>query len=291
MTIGRRPLERNSSAFGVPAALPVMRERVLLADQKLGPLAIPIVLTDEASRGEPAGALQAVEIVVQDRLSTAGRPRIVSDGKPPGKPLDRAVERIIGLVGPTAKDVAVFHRGVSRFERGGRNRQPADARARHAAGADVAGHVSPGAVVVLRRAPIVGGELPGFAADLGADALGIVQGQNGELGVAVVAAGAGIGPRALPLAFFDLMAFQPDDIAANEQHVLFGLGGAQDHRLQRDGVRFVRFERAEIDKGFSHRRIVDADTGIQQRQRTQRRDAAVVAGHFGPAAARQLLTF
>ena len=82
MTIGRRPLERNNSAsavlmcglsLGVPAAFPIVRERILLADEELGAFAIPIVIADEAARGEPAGALQAVEIVVEARLAAAGR--------------------------------------------------------------------------------------------------------------------------------------------------------------------------------------------------------------------------
>ena len=196
---------------------------------------------------------------------------------------------VVVVVRAAADDAAVFDGGVARFERGGGDGQAADAGAGHAAGAGVAGHVAPGAVVVLRAAPVVGGELPGLAADFGADALGVVQGEHGELRVAVVAARARDTTRQ-PLRSASLIWWLSSQrtLRPMQQHVLLRLGGAEDHRLQRDGVGFVELEAAEVVERLANGGIVGRDAGIQQRQRAQSGDAAVVAGHFAPAAARRL---
>ena len=301
MTIGRRPLDKKQQrqrgadvriALGVPAAVPVVRERILLADEKLGAFAVPIVVADEAAGGEPAGALQAVEIVVQRRLPAAGgrglrvdRETLRRASRSPRSSLS------IVLVRPAADDAAVLDGGVARFERGRADGQPADAGARHAAGAGVAGHVAPGAVGVLRAAPVVGGQLPGFAADFGADALGVVQGEHGELRVAVVAARARDttrSPCAAPSLIWCLL--EPADVAADEQHVLLGLGGG---RGPSSAARRCRSCRAAGRGGTSSALRTTGSSAptpeFKQRQRAQRGDAAVVAGHFVPVAARQLL--
>ena len=72
---GARPLARNSSAklvattgFSVtPRQKPA--EPVLGVDELLGAVAIPVVLAEEADAGEPAGPLQAVEVVVLPLLA------------------------------------------------------------------------------------------------------------------------------------------------------------------------------------------------------------------------------
>src|SRR5262249_46923366 len=129
------------------------------------------------------------------------------------EPVDSSLEPIILDVRAAADDVAVFDGGVARFQGRVRDREAADTGAGHAAGAGVFGHVAPGAVVVLSAAPILLGEFPGFAADLDSNALAVVQGEDGELGIAVVAAGAGIGPGAFTGAIFDLVRFEPADVA------------------------------------------------------------------------------
>ena len=142
-------------AFGVPVSFPVVRERILFADQELGAFAIPIVFADEAAGGEAAGAFEAVEIIVEARLAAAGGTRVVVDGEAIAEPVDGAVELVVVDVRAAADDVAVFDGGVARFERGGGDGQAADAGAGHAAGAGVAGDVAPGAVFVLRAGPVV----------------------------------------------------------------------------------------------------------------------------------------
>ena len=136
------------------------------------------------------------------------------------------------VVRPAADDLAVFDGGVARFERGGGDGEAADAGAGHAAGSGVAGDVAPGAVFVLCAGANSLRECPGFAADFDADALAIVEGENGELGIAVVAAGARVGPGAFALAIFDLVGFEPLHIPADDGACLLGRGGTEHHGLQ-----------------------------------------------------------
>ena len=68
----QREAGRDQAVLLEQRPLPEAREVVLVVDQLLGPLAIPVVLAEEPLPGEPAGALQAVEVVV---ASTAGRAR------------------------------------------------------------------------------------------------------------------------------------------------------------------------------------------------------------------------
>ena len=75
-------------AFGVPVSFPIVRERILFADQDLGAFAIPIVIADEATGRESAGTLEAVEIIVEARLAAAGGARVVIDGEVAGEPVD-----------------------------------------------------------------------------------------------------------------------------------------------------------------------------------------------------------
>ena len=94
---GARPLARNRSAKLVAtsgsasqiAALPEARELVLVVDQLLGPLAIPVVLAEEPLAGEPAGALQAVEVVIFPLLAVA---EVLADAEVAGQPVDAALE-------------------------------------------------------------------------------------------------------------------------------------------------------------------------------------------------------
>ena len=106
-------------ALGVPVAFPEVRERILFADQELGAFAIPVVVADEAVGGEPAGAFEAVEIVVEARLAAAGGARVVIDGEAIAEPVDGAVELVVVDVWAAADDVAVFDGGVAGFKRGG----------------------------------------------------------------------------------------------------------------------------------------------------------------------------
>ena len=140
-------------AFGVPVSFPVVRERILFADEHLGAFAIPIVFADEAMGGEAAGAFEAVEIVVETGLAAAGGARVVIDGEATAEPVDGAVEFVVVDMWAAADDVAVFDGGVAGFKRGGGDGEAADAGAGHAAGAGVAGDVAPGAVFVLRARP------------------------------------------------------------------------------------------------------------------------------------------
>ena len=86
------------------------------------------------------------------------------------------------------------------------------------------------------------------------------------------------------------MSLQPAHVAANEQHVLLRLGGG---RGPSSAARRCTFCRARRPRRYVERladdRVIDGDAGVQQRQRAERGDAAIVAGHLGPAAARQLL--
>ena len=129
------------------------------------------------------------------------------DRKMRGEPIDPAIKFVVGFMGTTTDDLTIFDSRITRFERCGRNGEPADAGASHATGSRVARHVTPRAICVLSATPIIGGEFPSVAADLDADVLSFRERQHGELRVAVIAARAGVGPCAFALALSDLMIF------------------------------------------------------------------------------------
>ena len=78
-------------------ALPESREPVLLVHQLLGAQAIPVVLAEEADAPQPAGPLQAVEIVELPLLAAAV---ILAHLEVVGHPVDPALEA--GTDGPLA---------------------------------------------------------------------------------------------------------------------------------------------------------------------------------------------
>src|SRR5689334_16380036 len=96
------------------------------------------------------------------------------------EPVDSSLEPVILYVRAATDDVSVFDGGVARFQGRVRDREAADARAGHAAGAGIFGYVAPGAIVVLSAAPVLLGELPGFAADFDSNALAVVEGEDRE---------------------------------------------------------------------------------------------------------------
>ena len=68
---------------------PVAEELVLLVDELLGPLAIPVVVAEEALARQPAGALQAVEVVILPALAVA---EVLPDEEVARHPVDGALE-------------------------------------------------------------------------------------------------------------------------------------------------------------------------------------------------------
>ena len=68
-----------------------------------------------------------------------------------------------------------------------------------------------------------------------------------------------------------LVGFEPLHVARDAEHVLLGRGGAQDHRLQRDGVGFVEFEAAEVVERLLDVRIVGGHAGVEECERAERR--------------------
>src|SRR5690349_10773028 len=85
------------------------------------------------------------------------------------------------------------------------------------------------------------------------------------------------------------MLFEPLHIAANEEHVFLGFGGAEHHGLQRDRIRFVELEAAKISNALTDSRVIGWHTGVEQGKCAECGHAAVVAGKLTPATARLLV--
>jgi len=126
----------------------------------------------------------------------------------------------------------------------------------------------PRAVGVLTVFPILLGQPPRLLLGHHADALGLVQGQQRELAIRLVAVGAahaGIGPRPLEGTFDDLRALQPLHVVEDQLAVSVRLGPSEDHRLQRDDVGFLGPDRAEIIERLLHPLVVRLHAGAEQR--------------------------
>ncbi len=175
----------------------------------------------------------------------------------------------------------------------GNDHQRGDAGTGHAPGAAVVRlGVSPGAVLfILAILPILLGQLPRPLVGHNADALGLVECQQGELAVRVVAGGAaqvGITPRPFvqPLDGLDLL--QPFHVVEDQLAVSFRHGPGKDHRLQRDDVGFVGLDRAEVVERLLYPLVVRLHAGVQKGQSTQRSNSTR-HGHVGPGAVVALL--
>ena len=96
------------------------------------------------------------------------------------------------------------------------------------------------------------GEGPDLGLDRHADLGGRVQAQEGVLGVRVVAAlgDFGVGPAAgrPALAGLDLGRLEPGHVGGDPELVALGLGGGEDHGLQRDRVGAAELVGAEPAK-------------------------------------------
>ena len=167
----------------------------------------------------------------------------------------------------------IDHLGVARPHAVVGDHQRRDAGTRHAAGADGAGlAVAPRSVGILASLPILFGQPPCSVLGRHADALGLVQRQQGELGIGVVAraaAHAGIRPRPGIPPLADLRVFQP----------LHAAGGSAGHlcpdgpgprpsfaaRLRRSCWSCLAPSAKVFDR-LSHRVVAGLDAGIQQCQ-------------------------
>ncbi len=258
----------------------------LFLDQHLGPFAVPIVLADEPPGRHSPGPLQAVQIIKQPNAARAG---IAIDRKIPGQPVQAVFDRLVRLLLAAAEQLIALDLGVAGIGLAQGDDHRGDARVGHAAGPLVAGLVAPRAVRILLRPPVFQGPGPDRVVDRHAHLFGLVEGQHGELGIRVVAAGgAGIrvGPGTLAIAVLHLSAFQPLDVLFDEEIASLGIGGAKDHRLQRDRVGRGRPEVAQVIERALDGLVVGAAAAAQEGQRAERRQAAVIDRRVvGPAAA------
>ena len=129
---------------------------------------------------------------------------ILRDAEVVAHPLHGVGQRVVGRLRPAALHLAIDHAGVGWLQTIAGDDQRGDCRARHAAGCVVL--VDPIAVAAAGRLhaalrPIVQRELPGLVRNaFHARSLGLVQGQHGKLGVAVVGRAADrtlVGPASL----------------------------------------------------------------------------------------------
>ena len=238
--------------------------------------------------GEPTDALHSVEVIQVPHA--AALPRVAGHGEVSSHPGDGPLQHVVRAGGRQhwAEPLSTSADGCGDVPRGDDPRP--DARGGHAAGAGESRLVAPRAVGFLIAFPIVGREPPGLGVDLGADALRFVKREDGELRVAVVAADhVAVRPRPGAVAGLDLHALQPASIFLDERQIAARLAGAERHRLQRHRVGLVELAAAEEVERFLDLGVPRLDAGVQQRQRTQRSDAALVLGHLVPLAARRLL--
>ena len=275
----------DAIALPTATARPGSKHRVLGMNQMLGAFAIPIGpvgLTglggqrNEPPRGEPAHALQAVKVV--ERIDAAGA-GVVRHGIVLAEPLRAPVDELdsAGVVRHATLDTIAGHTGVARLHAVGGDHQRGDAGACHAARAHgVEPGVAPRAVVVLASFPILLGPYPRFIAGRHPDALSLVQRQQRELGIGIIAVGAdhrhtrirpGPDEPVVGIAAANLGLLQPRHVVADKQEILFGLGPGKDHRLQRNHVRPVGPEFAKVLECSPHGIVIGLDAAVQQRQR------------------------
>ena len=223
----------------------------LLVNQHLGPFAIPIVLADESPGRHAAGTFDAVQIIEQPQRRIGW---IAIDGKIAIQPAQRFVDRSVGLLRAAAGNRVAPNRGVAGAQFSGGDDHRCDPRAGHAAGAGKARFVAPRAVGILGFLPMIQRQPPGFVVHRHAGPLGLVQTQQGELRVRVVAdvrsARLGVRPHSGPRPVFDLLLFQPFGIAPDQDQVPLRLGGAKHHRLQRAGVGGGRLNAAQVSEAL-----------------------------------------
>ena len=194
---------------------PKAAQLCLIANQKVGRLAIPIVPIDEPLVGEPADALHAIE-VVQDMKRVAG---IGLYAEVFGQPLTAAQDRVVGRLTAAALYDIPFGRRVARIEFFRGHDQRGYPGASHAACSALPGRVPPRAIGVLRFAPMFAGEPPCLFTCRHADSLGFVQCQQCELRVRVVSFSlrAGVSPGAVRARLALLDALEIRHVAANEE--------------------------------------------------------------------------
>ena len=276
------------TVFARVLADPVVAERILLADEKLGPLAVPIVVADEPPGGESADAFQAVEIIVVPDLPHAATARIAADREVAAQPPQCPVDRVVFFLFLATLDEAILDGGVGRSGPLVADDGRADAGAGHAAQAFVpTDFVAPRAVGVLAFLPIVGGLLPGKRFDLCPGPFCLMQGQHRELRVAVVAIPRGIRPSTV----VQLHRLEPIHVPLDENLIASRVGGAEDHRLQGDTVGLGRGEVAQIPQRGLDLRMTGLDPRIQQGQRAERSHAPRIRGQIIPRAAGDVLLF
>ena len=277
-----------------PTAAEGPRQAVLGGDEHASALQVPVRITDEPSRREPPHPFETVEIVVEPRLATGAR--IFHDGEPATEPLQAAFEHLWRRPAAAARD------GLGRGPRVGRadmlrgDPDAGDSRAGHAARAGrVADGVAPRAVGIGARRPVLLGPGPDLAANTDAGLVGLVQREQCELGVGIVAGSlvGAIRPGACRRSLRHLRPLQPVDIAFEDGAVGVGREHRQYERLQGDGVGLVGLLPPQPVEAALHGEMAAVDARIGQRQHDQRRGAhpRLLRAHRAlPGAIRLLLT-
>lgn len=188
------------------------------------------------------------------------------------------------------EDFFVIRFGVGLFDSVGGNHQRGNARTSHASRAGHGLVISPRSVRVLTAFPISLGQAPRSVAYRHSGALGLMQAQQGELTVGVVAAAVlRIRPCSFIGSFQYLYAFQPPHIAADKQEIFLWFGPGENHRLQSGDVRTFRLELAEIVQCLLNLWIVRLNPGIQEGQCTKGTRTPRIAGIFVPRTINLLL--
>ncbi len=205
----------------------------------------------------------------------------------PVEPGHRVVHRLVGLPRATTTDRVAADRRIAGVQLSRGNDHRGDSGAGHAPGpfAKIR-FVSPRAVDILAVLPMFQRQPPDFVVDWHSGPLGLVQAQQGELRIGIVAdvrgTRLGIGPHSRPRPLFDLLLLEPPGIATDQMKIFLGLGGAKHHRLQRVGVRRAGMKEAQVDQGLANRLVVRPAATIQQGQRAQRGQTAPIIGLLGP---------
>ncbi len=261
------------TVLGLPLAL----------DEETAAFAVPVALGEEAHARQPAGSLDAVDVVVR-LLSVEAQSRSTVDvgpGQPGQSPCDRLVLRVDAA---RRIDAVVAQLPPRRVQLQRRDVQATEAGD---------GHGLPGRVLFTAGVRptaqwrlVVDVEafdlLPDGAVDPRPGHAAGVQAEQGVLGVGE------IGPGREPLAVAPAEEFgaaahrpgfqEPIDVALDARQVARVADFGEDHVAQADGVRPFGFELAEEFEAALDHGIVGLDPGVQQRQRDQSGDAAVAAG-------------
>ena len=214
-----------------------------------GTQAIPVVLTEEADAGQPAGALEPVKVV---KLPLGAGAEILADLKVAGEPVDAALKTAVDAAGATVLDRFTLQELSTLKSPEPRDDQAGDPCAGHAGGRDIGiGGIGPASVAFLAALPVQPRKLPDGLLHGHADLAGGMQTQQGVLGVGIIARpsafGLGVAPRAGPVlrvTGLDLGLLKPVDVGRDPDRVFGGVGRRVDHRLQRDRVGAVQVARA-----------------------------------------------